>query len=616
MNPDLTPGPADGQDPITQLFADVSKLAGEAVQQISDAEVNARLEQLLRKTGRTIPPRPEPDPEKILSSARRQAAKIVDLAKSWAGRKTEEATLAAQATVEAAREQAERIKADADEYSDMALSRAAEIIASARSQADLIIAAAREQTEQTEQTDDARVLMIRQNLPVGLSTLAGAPVPDPDAFLPVPRPIPAVAGPGDTFVVSPGWGRPKDTLGQGRRRWEALRLLADLGTGSAPGRLLTTAPTGDVGVGAQNCIICAADTDSALEVKAALIKRLATEGEYPVARVLLISFWADEQAGEVPAETWPVIHVLKAACRFFEPDDTPDLGGPVGEQNCRSRLPDRARPRPRGSLLWQVATEALSAGHGEALLSILDAYILQAREQRQQAMAALEEVRRERLALQVIKEETASARDQARADLAALRAERERAERVASMNRSLTGRRQQPDIQMGATGTQQYWVVKGTKDWGGDRPVAARPRRAAPMRDTAGMDLRPDPLAARDAAGLMVALRAFRRWAGQPSYREMAARCQKRAGVSTMCTALVKDELPPLWLIDAIVEGCGGSDADREEFASAWRCLDAERATAAGEGPPDPDAWCALDKQRDDGQVTRFPRQMGIKRPA
>lgn len=271
--------------------------------------------------------------------------------------------------------------------------------------------------------------------------------------------------------------------------------------------------------------------------------------------------------------------------------------------------------RPRGSLLWQVATEAISAGHAEALLSILDAYILQARDQRQQTMAALEEVRRERLALQVIKDETAATRDQVRADLAALRAERERAERVASMNRSLTARRQQPEARAAGQGLQ-HMVVAVPKEWGSDRSVAARPRRAAPMRDTAGMDLRPDPLAARDAAGLIVALRAFRRWAGQPSYREMAARCQKRAGVSTMCTALAKDELPPLWLVDAIVEGCGGSDADREEFASAWRCLDAERAAAAGAGPPGPDAWCALDKRRDDGQVARFPRQMGIKRPA
>lgn len=337
-----------------QLFADVSKLAGETVQQISDAEVDARLEQLLRKTGRAIPPRPEPDPEKILGSARRQAAKIVDLAKSWAVRKTEEATLAAQATVEAASYQAERIKADADEYSDMALSRAAEIIASARSQADSIIAAAR---EQAAQTDDARALMIRQNLPVGLSTLAGAPVPDTDAFLPVPRPIPAVAGPGDTFVVSPGWVQPKDTLGQARQRWKALRLLADLVTGSAPGRLLTTAPTGDVGVGAQNCIICAADSDSALEVKAALIKRLATRGQHTVPSVLLISFWADEPASGVPAETWPVIpdgRVLKAACRSFEPDDTPDHGGQVGEQNCRSRLPEwPGRPRTIGQVMLQ-----------------------------------------------------------------------------------------------------------------------------------------------------------------------------------------------------------------------------------------------------------------------
>ena len=54
--------------------------------------------------------------------------------------------------------------------------------------------------------------------------------------------------------------------------------------------------------------------------------------------------------------------------------------------------------------------------------------------------------------------------------------------------------------------------------------------------------------------------RQFREWAGRPPYREMAVRCGHRAGVSTMDTAQRQDELPDrLWLLDAIVEGCGGS---------------------------------------------------------
>jgi hypothetical protein len=37
---------------------------------------------------------------------------------------------------------------------------------------------------------------------------------------------------------------------------------------------------------------------------------------------------------------------------------------------------------------------------------------------------------------------------------------------------------------------------------------------------------------------------------------------------------LGSDELPPRFeAIDAIVQGCGGSDGDRGRFAAAWRLL-------------------------------------------
>ena len=64
-------------------------------------------------------------------------------------------------------------------------------------------------------------------------------------------------------------------------------------------------------------------------------------------------------------------------------------------------------------------------------------------------------------------------------------------------------------------------------------------------------------------------LRQFWEWAGRPPFREMAARCGHRAGVSTMNTALCRDELPRLWLLDAIVEGCGGTEEDRAGFSTA-----------------------------------------------
>ena len=71
MNPDLTPGPPeDGQKPIEQLFRDVFALADETARRITDTDVDARLDQLLRKTGRAAPPSLEPDPAKVLDAAR------------------------------------------------------------------------------------------------------------------------------------------------------------------------------------------------------------------------------------------------------------------------------------------------------------------------------------------------------------------------------------------------------------------------------------------------------------------------------------------------------------------------------------------------------------------
>lgn len=58
MNPNLTPGPPEGQEPIEQLFREVFGLAEETARRITDAEVDARLDRVLRKTGHATPARP------------------------------------------------------------------------------------------------------------------------------------------------------------------------------------------------------------------------------------------------------------------------------------------------------------------------------------------------------------------------------------------------------------------------------------------------------------------------------------------------------------------------------------------------------------------------------
>jgi hypothetical protein len=87
---------------------------------------------------------------------------------------------------------------------------------------------------------------------------------------------------------------------------------------------------------------------------------------------------------------------------------------------------------------------------------------------------------------------------------------------------------------------------------------------------------------------LIEALRQFRIWAGNPSWRrDMAARSGQRAGMSTMWKALRAKELPlRLEVIDSIVEGCGGSEEDRRRFASAWRRLTMGNTSAEVSAPP------------------------------
>jgi hypothetical protein len=96
----------------------------------------------------------------------------------------------------------------------------------------------------------------------------------------------------------------------------------------------------------------------------------------------------------------------------------------------------------------------------------------------------------------------------------------------------------------------------------------------SPAHDVPGCDLRPDPSGARTSAELIDALRQFRTWAGNPSYRDMERACSGRPVASTMCRVLGRGQLPARFeVIDAIITACGGEEEDRERFASAWRRL-------------------------------------------
>jgi hypothetical protein len=67
-------------------------------------------------------------------------------------------------------------------------------------------------------------------------------------------------------------------------------------------------------------------------------------------------------------------------------------------------------------------------------------------------------------------------------------------------------------------------------------------------------------------------LRQFKVWSGNPGFRQIAAGAGNRYTASALQAALKADHLPRKHeLIDAIVQGCGGSEEDRRMWAQAWR---------------------------------------------
>jgi hypothetical protein len=115
------------------------------------------------------------------------------------------------------------------------------------------------------------------------------------------------------------------------------------------------------------------------------------------------------------------------------------------------------------------------------------------------------------------------------------------------------------------------------------KPTRRAPQGPLKVLPDLGEDLRPDPRSAGTPAELMGCLRRFRTWAGNPSYRDMAGRSGHRSSASAMHAVLSSDDLPGrLAAIDAVVEGCGGTDEDRQRFATAWRRL-ALRSAPCGE---------------------------------
>lgn len=93
---------------------------------------------------------------------------------------------------------------------------------------------------------------------------------------------------------------------------------------------------------------------------------------------------------------------------------------------------------------------------------------------------------------------------------------------------------------------------------------------------------KPNPQTATTAAELVIALRQYRAWAGNVTFRQMAARARYVVPHAAMCIALNDtSKLPALNVVTAIIAGCGGDANDQEMLTKAWRRIESGRI-----GPP------------------------------
>ena len=119
----------------------------------------------------------------------------------------------------------------------------------------------------------------------------------------------------------------------------------------------------------------------------------------------------------------------------------------------------------------------------------------------------------------------------------------------------------------------------------GDHLAVAAPRA---IRDVDGYDLRPNPLTAQTQAAFMTSLRKFRTWAGDPPFRIMSGRSDPHLSAATLCTALSRDVLPTLAVVQAVITACGGDEDDQRRFTTAWRWLRLEQEGTNPHEPQEP----------------------------
>jgi hypothetical protein len=91
------------------------------------------------------------------------------------------------------------------------------------------------------------------------------------------------------------------------------------------------------------------------------------------------------------------------------------------------------------------------------------------------------------------------------------------------------------------------------------------------IENVSGNELKPDPLTTETPVAFIEALWQYRAWSGNPSWRMMADHAGKAVSFSTMYNAMNGDSLPKLYVVKAIIIGCGGNEDDVISFVNGWR---------------------------------------------
>jgi hypothetical protein len=150
-----------------------------------------------------------------------------------------------------------------------------------------------------------------------------------------------------------------------------------------------------------------------------------------------------------------------------------------------------------------------------------------------------------------------------------------------TLDRTLMERREALDIREASLRARESELMRQREALGLEilaREAARReqsvdvPLPAAP--GSSPLVYRPNPLLARTPCEFAQCLREFRDYAGHRSLRAIADQSGGQISFSTVRNVLESNDLHPrLDVVKAIVRGSGGSEADVDDFADAWRGL-------------------------------------------